>query len=193
MDPLTPEEVTALEAEQITNPDLLRALRTIRDRERENICDVCAGSGNPGTGLPCACGGTGRASDAVPILRTYIVKVERERDELQRRCDKYENEAAEVCPEDQSLKETFGALRKERQRLWDLVRQQRMELFQADLITREEYAELAKDHPAVARLETYDGIRARLKTAEAERDELQRKLSELQKRADKWVDLYPND
>lgn len=45
------------------------------------------------------------------------------------------------------------------QRLADLVRQQRMELFTADLINEDEYAELAKDHPAVARLESYDSMR----------------------------------
>ncbi len=46
------------------------------------------------------------------------------------------------------------------QRMWNLVRQQRMELFNADLITQDEYAALAVDHPAVARLESYDELRA---------------------------------
>lgn len=50
-----------------------------------------------------------------------------------------------------------------RQRLWDLVRFQRSELFQAGLLSEEEYAELAEDHPAVARLESYDEMRLRLK------------------------------
>lgn len=48
----------------------------------------------------------------------------------------------------------------EGQRMWDLVRQQRMELLQADLITQDEYAALAVDHPAVARLESYDELRS---------------------------------
>ena len=53
------------------------------------------------------------------------------------------------------------------QRLWDLVRHQRAELHETDLITDEEYAMLAEDHPAVARLETYDSLRTRADAAEA--------------------------
>lgn len=52
------------------------------------------------------------------------------------------------------------------QRLFDLVRQQRMELHEAGLISDEEYMELAKDHPAVERLETYDELRKQLAAAE---------------------------
>lgn len=48
------------------------------------------------------------------------------------------------------------------QRLFDLVRQQRMELHEVELITDEEYIELAKEHSAVARLEDYDELRAQL-------------------------------
>jgi hypothetical protein len=48
------------------------------------------------------------------------------------------------------------------QRLMDLVRQQRMELLAADLITREEYAALAQEHGAVARLESYDQVREKM-------------------------------
>jgi hypothetical protein len=54
------------------------------------------------------------------------------------------------------------------QRMWDLVRQQRMELLQAELITREEYALLAQDHAAVPRLESYDDLRRQVKEARAE-------------------------
>jgi len=46
------------------------------------------------------------------------------------------------------------------QRLWDLVRHQRAELHDEDLITDEEYAALAFDHGAVGRLESYDELRA---------------------------------
>lgn len=42
------------------------------------------------------------------------------------------------------------------QRMWDLIRYQRAELHEAGLITDDEYAELAKDHAAVKRLEDYD-------------------------------------
>jgi hypothetical protein len=46
------------------------------------------------------------------------------------------------------------------QRLRDLVRHQRGPLHGAGLITDEEYAALAEDHGAVARLEGYDALRA---------------------------------
>lgn len=56
-------------------------------------------------------------------------------------------------------------------RLHDLVRRQRGPLHDAGLLTDEEYAALAADHGAVARLETIDGLRASLATATRERDE----------------------
>lgn len=62
-------------------------------------------------------------------------------------------------------------LSRDYQRMWDLVRQQRSELLEADLITREEYAQLAADEtidkpgqgsPSPRRLESYDELRAAL-------------------------------
>lgn len=47
----------------------------------------------------------------------------------------------------------------EARRLRDLVRHQRGALHDAKLITDEEYAALAADHAAVARLEGYDAVR----------------------------------
>lgn len=52
-------------------------------------------------------------------------------------------------------------------RLFDLVRHQRFELFQAQLITEAEYALLAFEHSAVSRLETYDAMRQRIAVLEA--------------------------
>lgn len=66
---------------------------------------------------------------------------------------------------EQHLAPTLDALAAA-QRMRDLVRQQRAELHQADLITDEEYAELCSDAGAVARLESYDEIRGRLGRAE---------------------------
>ena len=54
------------------------------------------------------------------------------------------------------------------QRLWDLVRYQRSDLHTAGLITNEEYMLLAEDHAAVARLEDYDQLRAKLTACEQE-------------------------
>lgn len=43
---------------------------------RENMCDACAGTGKPLSGLPCMCGGSGKASDAVVYLRERLFAVE---------------------------------------------------------------------------------------------------------------------
>ncbi len=67
------------------------------------------------------------------------------------------------------LADKLEALEKEAartQRLTDLVRYQRQELHVAGLITDEEYFGLAKDHAAVARLESYDETRAALTAAQ---------------------------
>lgn len=73
----------------------------------------------------------------------------------------------------------LAALVAEVERLRDLVRHQRGPLFDVGLLTHEEYAALAADHSSVARLETYDAVRAenirlraRAEAAEADREEL---------------------
>lgn len=38
------------------------------DLDLKNMCPVCAGLGDPTSGKPCMCAGTGKASDAVPHL-----------------------------------------------------------------------------------------------------------------------------
>jgi hypothetical protein len=63
------------------------------------------------------------------------------------------------------------------QRLWDLVRQQRSELHGDGLISDEEYAALASDGGAVARLETYDEMRADLHALRAALAEAQASLA----------------
>jgi hypothetical protein len=52
-------------------------------------------------------------------------------------------------------------------RLRDLVRHQRGPLHDAGLLTDDEYAALAGDHGAVARLEGYDALREQLRTLES--------------------------
>jgi hypothetical protein len=64
----------------------------------------------------------------------------------------------------------MSELHAEVERLFDLVRYVRGELHQADLITDEEYAELAKYQGSVKRLETYDSITK-------ERDQLRAELA----------------
>lgn len=63
-------------------------------------------------------------------------------------------------------------LRSRLQRAIDLVRNQRNELFDAALISQEEYEDLSAKHSSLARLESYDQLRARLEKAEAWRKEL---------------------
>lgn len=60
------------------------------------------------------------------------------------------------------------------QRLFDLVRHQRSELHVAELITDDEYAQLAQEHSAVKRLEDYD---AAIASAEAQARLEEAKLS----------------
>lgn len=62
------------------------------------------------------------------------------------------------------------------QRLWDLCRYKRSELLTDELINADEYTELAKDHPAVARLEGYDGMRIRAEEAERQLTALTQRL-----------------
>lgn len=68
------------------------------------------------------------------------------------------------------------------QRLLDLVRQQRMELHEVGLITDREYADLASDSGAVARLETYDQMRAQI-TA------LRKRCEDLRLFIEEWMPL----
>lgn len=56
---------------------------------------------------------------------------------------------------------------KVRQRLLDLVRHQRAELYEANLISTEEYARLLSEEGSVARLETYDDMRQRIQEMES--------------------------
>lgn len=80
------------------------------------------------------------------------------------------------------------------QRLHDLVRYKRSELLNDDLISMDEYAELAQDHAAVARLEGYDSalkkiresseqtvreLNAAIEQLRVEEKQLDRALSEL--------------
>lgn len=57
---------------------------------------------------------------------------------------------------------TEDDLRAKLTRYHDLVRYARGGLFEANLLTDEEYATLVADHGAVARLESYDELRAEL-------------------------------
>jgi hypothetical protein len=47
----------------------------------ENMCDCCAGTGKPVSGLPCACNGTGKMSVAAEYFREQWIK-ERHRAEI---------------------------------------------------------------------------------------------------------------
>src|SRR4051812_38946345 len=66
-----------------------------------------------------------------------------------------------------AITKALDAQAKQHQREHDLVRQQRAELHEADLITTEEYAALAGERGAVERLESYDEVIAKLRQAES--------------------------
>lgn len=53
----------------------------------------------------------------------------------------------------------------ENQRVWDLLRFCRSELHTEDLITNDEYADLAMDYKSVSRLHSYDVLRSKLEEA----------------------------
>lgn len=57
------------------------ALEQLRRAKGENQCDACLG-GNPISGKPCMCRGTGKMSEAALYLREQLVKTEARLDEL---------------------------------------------------------------------------------------------------------------
>lgn len=64
--------------EMESNKHLRRELEQERAKVAENMCDACAGTGTPNSGLPCMCGGTGKMSDAARYLREQLVSKEAE-------------------------------------------------------------------------------------------------------------------
>ena len=55
--------------------------------QRENMCDVCCGKGDPGTGVPCICGGSGLASRQGEGFRKLLQDAEQERDQWKQRAE----------------------------------------------------------------------------------------------------------
>jgi len=49
----------------------------LEELHAENMCDACGGNGNPVSGFPCMCGGSGKASDAVQHLRKELDEAKR--------------------------------------------------------------------------------------------------------------------
>lgn len=67
-------------------PDVVITLLEELERvEASSICDACAGTGEPVSGLPCMCDGSGLASDAVTHLRSALLASERKNQELRTR------------------------------------------------------------------------------------------------------------
>ena len=113
--------------------------------EAENMCDACMGTGEPTSGKPCMCGGTGKMSDAAIYLREQLnkddVEIERliisraaiadeqvilrkELDEAQRHWDKSNRQVEPLKAENLQLKLEIAAgrtkddkLEKENERL----------------------------------------------------------------------------
>lgn len=86
-----------------------------------------------------------------------------------------EEQLARLCATARAAHEKdaeIAQLKAQVQRLWDLCRYQRGELFQAELINEDEFFAFAIDHAAVARLETYDGLRAEVERLKADGERL---------------------
>lgn len=94
------------------------------------------------------------------VLRAALARLTEERDAARAKADR---RGALLDAADRQFRDAValvGEARAEADRLRDLVRHQRGELHDAGLLTDEEYAALAGDHGAVARLEGYDEVRA---------------------------------
>lgn len=87
------------------------------------------------------------------------MKRDTERNEQHNKFTERQNREAVKAGEADMAREPLAA---NNQRLFDLVRHQRQELFLAELITVDELDELMKEHSAVARLEDYDSMRQEL-------------------------------
>lgn len=98
------------------------------------------------------------------------------------------SEVPKMAAKIKRLEGELAEARKPNQRLYDLVRHQRMELHEAELVTDEEYIKLAKDHSAVARLEDYDAIKAQLDQARKRRET----LAALLNAASGWIQCTDN-
>jgi hypothetical protein len=53
-------------------------LAAVNELQRDNLCAVCAGTGKPTSGKPCACGGSGKACDEAQGIREMYVKLEQQ-------------------------------------------------------------------------------------------------------------------
>ncbi len=80
-----------VDTESMVAPSVLRMVtnrleqrsKALRDATAENICDACVGTGEPISGLPCMCEGTGKMSDAARYLRQRVVELESRVSELE--------------------------------------------------------------------------------------------------------------
>lgn len=93
-------------------------------------------------------------------------------DELKESCVTVNNNQLSFIHENAGLKQQLADLRARMERYHDLVRYQRAELHEAQLITDAEYAELVKDGKSVARLEGYDALQQQLADLRAENEKL---------------------
>lgn len=95
----------------------------------------------------------------VDALRARVATLEDKRQHALADAEWFCNTARGYMDERDDLRREVEELRADRLRLRDLVRHQRGPLHDAGLLTDEEYASLAADSGAVARLETYDSLR----------------------------------
>lgn len=110
-------------------------------------------------------------------VRLFISAAEK-MPELERLLSIRNAECEAVCKKLLTAEQRVKEVEKERERLFDLVRYQRAELHQAELISDGEYTSLLADYSSKARLETYDDMRKQLSIL---RTEYRNALEEIKK------------
>lgn len=125
---------------------------------------------------PYAAAGAIDGVDNVHDIVKENARLRGERDEAGREAEAATEGFAEIAEKYRLTAGTLHDVAAEAQRLRDLVRHQRSELHDEGLIDDAEYAALASDHGAVARLHGYDHLRSSLTTAEERCRGLEREL-----------------
>lgn len=77
--------------------ELEEARERIRELEGHALCDACAGTGKPISGLTCMCEGTGFADVAIKTLRLEVVKARQENASLMASLSSLVKDNADLC------------------------------------------------------------------------------------------------
>lgn len=76
----------------------------------ENMCDACAGQGVPVSGRPCMCGGSGKKTDAVDLLREELFDVHRRNERLTAALEQCDQAAADCTVPEAMMRHNIGGI-----------------------------------------------------------------------------------